>query len=237
MNIAAAAAIESILHHCDDYEWTTMGFGMIRTYLDSDKRFRLNVWDDRLQVANVSTVHDHPWSFTSWIFAGTLNNTIFDVHELGRVTRMRPTHAFHYIKTGEGGGPVEAPQCAVLKPRPKLIYRPGSEYSQVLDQVHETLYERGTVTLNDRSTPTESYTARVFWPYGTEWIDAMPRKATGVEIANAVEAALALFERDRPMARTTIHPRQTPTHAPIFRGDDHGDSAHGAEFPMPPRRA
>lgn len=193
MTTPASAAVRSILEHCDSYTWTTMGFGMIRTYLDPAKQWRLNIWDDRLQVPNVSTIHDHPWSFTSYVFCGSLNNTIYDVFTHSR-TPM--THAYHSIKTGEGGGPVEKPNHCRLLAHPKLIYRAGSQYSQVLDVVHETSYERGTVTLNDRTPPTETYTARVFWPLGQEWVDAEPRRATPREVADAVEAALGLFKRE-----------------------------------------
>lgn len=192
MSTPTSAAVQSILHHCDGYEWTTMGFGMIRTYLDEAKRWRLNVWDDRLVVPNVSTIHDHPWSFTSYILAGTLNNRIFGFQGTSR-TPM--THHYHAIKTGEGGGPVEAPNSCRLIERSKLIYRAGSQYMQALDVIHETSYERGTVTLNDRTPPTQAYTARVFWPVGQAWVDAMPRKATDSEIYGAVDAALALFNK------------------------------------------
>lgn len=111
------AFARSVLEHADSYDWTTMGFGMIRTYLDVDKQWRLNVWDDRLQVPGVSTIHDHPWSFTSFICAGCLNNRRYTVADYA----AEVTHLYHRIKTGEGGGPVEEPLRAHLVPQPVHI--------------------------------------------------------------------------------------------------------------------
>jgi len=193
MELPTAATVRTILEHYEDHTWTTMGFGMIRTYLDEAKRWRLNVWDDRLQVPNVSTIHDHPWSFTSYCYAGLLTNRVFIVHS--PVKDELATHEWHRIKTGEGGGPVEEPQLAMLSPLRPEFYPPGHSYHQNLDVVHETQFERGTVTLNDRSEPTEAYTARVFWPKGTEWVDAMPRPATPHEVMEAVAVALHNFDR------------------------------------------
>lgn len=190
------ALICAILDRPRAHEWTTMGFGMIRTYLDPAHRWRLNIWDDRLQVPGVSTIHDHPWSFTSWGFAGTLYNTRFEVHDLGTTSRVQPTHCYQDIKTGEGGGPVGGTKLAILKRHNIETILPGQSYTQRLDEVHETTFERGTVTLNDRSAPTEAYTARVFWPHGEKWVDAMPRLALAREIDDAVEMARILLDGD-----------------------------------------
>lgn len=194
MDLPSPLTIRTILEHYDAHTWTTMGFGMIRTYLDEAKRWRLNVWDDRLQVPDVSTIHDHPWSFTSYIFAGEMRNQRFNVMNL-EFNVGEATHEWHSIKTGEGGGPVEEPHFARLDALPLERYYPGHDYHQKLDEVHETMYERGTVSLNDRSAPTEAYTARVFWPVGTKWVDAMPRPATKREIEDTVAVALHLFDR------------------------------------------
>ena len=183
------AALRAILLRPHGFVWTTMGFGMIRTYLDGDKRWRLNVWDDRLQVPGVSTIHDHPWDFTSYIIAGALLNIVYFTND----AEGDWTHEYHRIKTGEGGAPVEAPLPALLRFSGSQLYRPGDKYYQPKEWVHETRYDRGTVTLNDRSPPTAEYTARVFWPAGTGWANAMPRPAAADEVERACKAALELF--------------------------------------------
>lgn len=75
--------------------------------------------------------------------------------------------------------------------------------------MHETKYARGTVTLNDRTPPTKAYTARVFWPAGTEWVDAMPRRATKQEVLDAVSAALLHWTAPDLLAQETHfgHPK------------------------------
>lgn len=181
--------IRSVLERAGTYRWTTMGFGMIRTYLDDAKRWRLTVWDDRLQVPGVSTIHDHPWSFTSHVICGTLINQRYRCEFAEGVA----SHQFHRIKTGEGGGPVEHAVDCLLRPRLCNTWQAGQSYRQELREVHETLYDRGTVTLNDRTPPTKEHTARVFWPKGQQWVDAMPRSATHKEIVQATQAALELL--------------------------------------------
>ena len=68
------ATVRDVLEHPYPREWTVQGFGMLRTYLDPDKRFRLNVWHSKLAIPNVSIVHDHPWHFTSWVMGGNFTN-------------------------------------------------------------------------------------------------------------------------------------------------------------------
>lgn len=180
----------SALVRWNTFEWTTQGFGMIRTYLDTAKRWRLNIWDDRLMVPNVSLIHDHPWSFTSYVIAGELTNRRYGVRETAPARGEDATHHWHHIITGEGGGkhsPVH--DCLLIKHK-KEVYGPSSIYSQSLDEVHKTNYTRGTVTINDRTPATKDHTARVFWPVGTEWVDAEPRIARSDEVNAAVGAAL-----------------------------------------------
>lgn len=161
-------------------EWSYQGFGMLRCYLDSDKRWRLNYWIPSIAVSNVSVIHDHPWSFTSHILRGQITNIRY---EIVRLTPGSRRFAYHEIVTGEGGGPKENPKECQLIEIGRKVYVPGTHYSQLLDEIHETSALEGTITLNDRSRPTQTHTARVFWPYGTSWVDAEPRVATAEELA------------------------------------------------------
>lgn len=186
------AMVRHALDRSRHMEWTTQGFGMIRTYLDSNKQFRLNVWDDRLEVPNVSRIHDHPWGFTSFVLAGRIKNYRYLIAD------GRPTHDGVQIVTGEDGGvqkhlpPVRLVQASCCD------YRAGEWYRQVASELHETDYVRGTVTVNDRTEPSADHTATSLFPIGGAWVDAKPRLATEVEVYLAVEAAIKLFEQERP---------------------------------------
>lgn len=182
----------------DEFNWTTQGFGMIRTYMDDAKEWRLNIWDERLRyVDEVSDIHDHPWTFRSWIIAGCLTNVRYDV---AKITKTKPaTHSLIQLVTGEEGGKVGEVEKARLVARPAEVYTKGGSYAQSLDQVHRTTYRRGTVTLNRRSTPTEAHTARVFFPLDTPWVDAMPREASDLEIYMATTWARGVLEDEAIM--------------------------------------
>lgn len=177
-------------------EWSVQGFGMMRTYFgprENVKQFRLNIWDAALAVPGVSTIHDHPWHFESVIIAGKFRNQRFNFLD-ANVTSIEPTHDYTTIKTGEGGGPVKEPmRSCVLRPMRQEIFGPGNEYSQMAEEIHETVYDDGCVTLNRRTKVGDGEHARVFWPFGTAWVDAEPRMATKKEIKQTVEKALAGF--------------------------------------------
>jgi hypothetical protein len=173
--------------------WTAQGFGFLRTYFgpaDAPKRYRLNLWDHRFTVPNVSTIHDHPWDFSSAIIGGDFFNQRYRMAEFP-ITAHPPKwdYSFTTIKTGEGGGLEKSPfDACVLMPRALEHYKPGDMYEQEAHEIHETIFADGTVTLNERVGDTER--ARVFWPYGTEWVDAMPRMATKTEVADTVLRSL-----------------------------------------------
>lgn len=192
INTVEQALLRSALERADRYEWTVQGFGMVRTYLDGDaQRWRLNIWDDRLQTPGVSLIHDHPWSFTSFILCGRINNQRFAFEE---ITGTKATHFFKEIVTGPTGADASTHQVCQLAPKRPETYPAGHSYSQNLKEVHETRAQRGTVTLNDRTPPHTAYTARVFWPVdGNDWMAARPRPARWSEVESAVQAAMRLL--------------------------------------------
>lgn len=169
-------------------EWTIQGFGFLRTYFgppENLKKYRLNLWDSYFTVPNVSTIHDHPWDFKSLIVAGQFCNQRYNWSS----SSSKPTHSYNIIKTGEGGGLSKSPiQSCELYSKNKELYMPGDTYSQTANEIHETLFKDGSITLNERIGDTEQ--ARVFWPYGTDWVDAIPRKATPNEVKISVEKSL-----------------------------------------------
>ena len=172
-------------------EWTVQGFGFLRTYFGpsfAPKHFRLNLWDHRFTVPNVSTIHDHPWDFKSLIVAGEIINQRYS---MAMMRNGEFTHHFTTIKTGEGGGMMEKAEieACVLNPKREEVYHPGDIYRQKASTIHETIFEDGTVTLNERVGDTQH--ARVFWPFGTDWVDARPRPATADEVRYATRYSLS----------------------------------------------
>lgn len=191
-------------------EWTVQGFGFMRTYLPGPrgpKEFRLNVWHSALRVPEVSTIHDHPWDLSSTILAGHLVNQRFvelpdennngltgedwnadNAERLTILTYEPIALEYQTLRTGVGGGLVPGTRkSTTLYGKPFELYMPGEAYSQLATEVHETSYIDGTVTINRRAGDTEY--ARVFWPKGGEWVDAIPREATTDEVADYVYPA------------------------------------------------
>jgi hypothetical protein len=189
------AALGTVIHHAithpENHEWSVQGFGMLRTYFGKDKRWRLNIWHQRLAVPLCSIIHDHPWSFESLIMAGQFRNVRYHFQPSAK---MMATHEWQVIKTGPGGGPDGEHEFCILHELSHEIYTPGDSYTQSPTEIHASHYQDGCVTFNDRTRVGDGEHARVFWPAGGEWVDAMPREATKREIGIACEAARQRLE-------------------------------------------
>lgn len=188
---AFRATVKTVLLYPRNFRWTVQGFGFLRTYLPfgpNAKRFRLNVWDNALALPNVSTIHDHPWDFKSWIINGHfINQRFVEDHYSG------DDYEFMRIKCGEVGGSLgTGPALIRLRGLPIEIYRTGDTYGQLADEIHRSMFASGTVTLNDRVGDTEQ--PRVFWPAGQSWVDAKPREATDMEVAKSTALAIKGWE-------------------------------------------
>ena len=180
--------VASILEKPERLNWSLQGFGMLRTYIGEGNRYRLNIWHSQLAVFSVSTIHDHPWHFTSQIVAGVFVNVRYDIGPI----HAPATHAFRTIKTGPNGGMdfnEPATPISLVARRPE-IYLPGDIYSQRASEIHESIPVDGTVTINDRTRVGDGERARVFWPIDESWIDAKPRPATVAEICAVAQYAL-----------------------------------------------
>lgn len=188
---AMRAMARTILTRAHTYQWTVQGFGFLRTYLgwgDNPKRFRLNVWDPSLSVPNVSVIHDHPWSFDSYVLSGAFRNVRYtEDHFSG------DEYTYMTIKTGEGGQPIRSTESSIrLRPLATEHYAPGDIYHQDADEIHHSEFDAGTVTLNDRTGDTEH--ARVFWPAGGPWVDAKPHVASGEIVERITDFALSKWK-------------------------------------------
>ncbi len=185
MRDGTRALVREILRSPLRREWSVQGFGMLRTYLDADKRFRLNIWDGLLSVPGVSTIHDHPWHFKSLI----VNGGFINIRYVQSETEGAP-YNWNLIQTGPGGGKGNIGGVVKLVRQEPEHYEPGEIYNQVASEIHESIYADGTVTLNDRRRLPDGDHARVFWPLGSEWVDAEPRAATEAEVLNTIARAL-----------------------------------------------
>lgn len=189
------AAIRHMLQHPDQFDdWTVQGFGMMRCYIPGpvyEKQFRLNIWDSALAVPGVSTIHDHPWHFKSWIVNGPFHNIRFvEDHFNG------DPFEYKVIRTGAEGGIDEATSRLRMNLRAIEVetYKTGDTYQQEADEIHRSAPGSGTVTLNERTRVGDGEHARVFWPEGEEWVDAKPRKAVLNEIIRTTQFALGKWE-------------------------------------------
>jgi hypothetical protein len=181
------ALVRNALEHWDALEWTIQGFGFARTKLGSVGR--IHVWDSRLAVPLVSTMHTHPWPFRSTVVSGELLNVRFAVRDSG-LPYLRSK-----IKTGEGGGLVGGASSVLLKPEPPEFYALGQSYSQDPGEIHRTFARDGTVTLLERPQGPPLEEADVFWPEGTRWVSAEPRPPKfDHEIEQVIDYALAAWE-------------------------------------------
>lgn len=176
--------VVDLLEQALKFRWSLQGFGMLRLHV-SDK-IRLNIWDSRYRVPNVSMIHNHPWHFRSFIVNGVLSNTRYRVTTNAHSTRMY-LHA--NIKPGPGGGMITTGDCLCLTPNPIEIYTTGDWYYQRSNEIHISSPVDGTITLNYRERVGDDV-ADVYWPYGTDWVSAEPRDATQDEIQQITSYAL-----------------------------------------------
>lgn len=171
--------IRAILQNPMKYgPWSLQGFGMLRLHLSDE--VRLNVWHRKYQVENVSLIHDHPWDFRSQIISGTMVNKCYaEIHQSHSDKGLPYHHAV--IVPGPKGGKISAARSTRLAVLSTHLLRAGEEYEQHKTMIHKSLPDDGCVTLNIRKRGSKDQ-ARVFWPYGEEWVDAKPRDAEAPEI-------------------------------------------------------
>jgi hypothetical protein len=161
-------------------DWSVQGFGMMRTYLDEKHEWRLHIWDNRLRNPAVSAIHNHPWSFQSWILSGSLINQ--------RYARSKHPHAEKYkygrIKCGENAYLLGEPEDHYLIGLPQERYITCQTYSQLSFEIHQTFGSFNAITLVKREfllAPAFLDVADCYWKEGP-WVDAAPRPATSEEI-------------------------------------------------------
>jgi hypothetical protein len=167
-------------------DWTVQGFGFMRLRIDDNTR--LHVWDSRLREPGVSDIHDHAqWAFRSLVLSGRIINVKFDI-----TPDSGYPHWMSTITCGLGGGQPSQPVEVELSPQQPELYLPGDGYRQGAEEIHQTFPADGTVTIITQERR-DTDTARVFWPKGLAWGDAIPRSARREEVDAVGAFALAMF--------------------------------------------
>lgn len=184
-------AIKKILEQPHVHKWSIQGMGMLRLYLS--KQVRLHIWHPEFAVANVSTIHTHPWDFHSVIVCGQLTNMKYkDVTGQQFRGPVAPVHC-GTIRCGVGGGLVGSgiDEERQLMPLPHQVLREGQNYTELAEEIHETVALAGTVTIVERMFKPDEDHAKVYWPAGTNWVSAEPREANVSEVRAFTETALS----------------------------------------------
>ena len=184
-----SALVLSILKSWQAYEWTVQGFGFIRTKIENVGR--IHIWDSRLAIDLVSTVHNHPWKLQSTIISGELINQRFRLLPGGRAGML--PYWSQTLKTGEGGGLVGEAEMISLEPLSTEFYGTGNMYSQEAQEIHRTMAQDGTVTLLQREQGPPLEETLTFWPSGTVWVSAEPKVLADYLISQTVNYALQLW--------------------------------------------
>lgn len=185
LDLVNKALVKSILERAMERDWSLQGFGMLRTYLAPD--LRLHVWDSSYQAKDVSTMHTHPWDFTSIVIAGKVTNTRYIVSD---DLEVGVPYIQQQILCGEFGGESGPPQHVGLTAEMPEIYEAGDLYVQVAEEIHSSSPEDGTVTIIARRFLDDPDHAFVYYKEDDGWVTAEPRAATNSEIADICHNAL-----------------------------------------------
>jgi len=177
-----AVFVKHILENARRFEWSLQGLGMLRLYLNPETR--LHVWSGKHRVPGVTAIHDHPWGFTSTIISGSIVNYIY------REAMSVQTRPFmkQRIQCGPDGCSQGEPESVALCVDSARRYWSGDSYTQAAPEIHETLFEDGTVSLIEKVGQGEY--AHVFYPAGATWVSARPRQATWEEVIAITRNAL-----------------------------------------------
>jgi hypothetical protein len=184
-------AIHKILEQAHAYPWQLQGMGMFRLYLS--REVRLHVWDMRFTVEKVSTLHTHPWNFTSYVLSGAITDRVYRVATLGPEPKD-PTHYEQQIVCGPGGGVAGDKHPVCLESIGDTTWPAGSAYTRYAKEVHESLPKSGTVTLCHRRFLEDTEHANVYFRLDREWVSAEPRDAKPDEVAAMARMALDRWE-------------------------------------------
>lgn len=184
-------SVKFILENAGKFKWSIQGMGMLRLYMGNT---RLHIWDQSYANPGVSMIHDHAqWALRSTIIAGELINQRYAGYD-SPLQKGRYLRAYNYatLKAGYGCKFMESPKRIWLRELEPEYYMAGDTYSQQPNEIHETKPCGIVITMMEK-TPTDTDTARVFWPVWEQWGTAEPREATPSEINDITAKALIVL--------------------------------------------
>lgn len=185
--------VESVLRDHHKHEWSIQGLGMLRTYLSAS--LRLHVWNEEARVAGASTMHTHPWDFTSYVVVGRMIDSVF---QKARSGTLDGGEVFNHqmLRCGVGGGLVGSPDKVLLKSVGEGQHTAGLSYHRFASDIHSSAFDNGTVTLVKRVFKSDTEHAHVYWKGPAEWGSAEPRRATLEEVSAIVGFSFSKYFGD-----------------------------------------
>jgi hypothetical protein len=183
-------AIECIMRHPRDHQWSISGLGMLRLYLSRENR--VHIWDSSLLTPGVSAIHTHPWDLESHVLAGVYRQTRFVPATDYAVIYKDPRETLNCVDIECGANACILTQVTKLQTIEQCpeVYREGQTYKQSKDEIHQTMAEDGTVTLVSRTFYPDTERAKVLWRGSGGWVNAKPWDATPEEVAKVVVPVL-----------------------------------------------
>lgn len=178
------------------FQWHPLGFVIGKLLQESEQTARLHIWlPGGMKAQSVTLmVHDHVFSFTSWVLAGTIENVEYKIDTSGTEYALYLTeYSGHVSVLKKSGGTLRLVETA------RVQYRAGSSYSVPVGQLHETslvgLVPAVTVLLTKATNHTSP---RVAGPGDGHYEYTFSRTELSDEELHAVERHITLASPARP---------------------------------------
>jgi len=171
-------------------DWTVQGLGMARLRIGDS--MRIHVWSPDFGWES-DRIHTHPWSFTSFVLAGSLRQDRLVQRYDGPAEAWFTTWNRSLIRCGEGGGIESAPTQVHLAPEAEgELIRSGEAYRMEYSEIHATYPDEVAITLVHKHilAHVSPEHANVYWR-GERWKSAEPQPATTAEWAKVVDIVSA----------------------------------------------
>jgi hypothetical protein len=164
------------------FKWRRHGIGFIKAYLNEERTKRVHVFHKRFLTPGITIHHTHPWHLFSEVLKGNLVNTRFRKQGISSCRFMEGVISCCDFK-GVEGEPVEV---GLLSDAPEIYTDTNGYYFQWSDEIHMTEATDGTVTVVTLVPAKEEGKARVYWPVGSEYVNADISELSEEDILEAV---------------------------------------------------
>ncbi len=181
--------------------WTAQGFGMLRRYYGENRR--LHVWLESVRVKEATRIHTHPWDFHSYVLAKSMRNRVY-----ARAPGWPASPLEYTLQCGREAKRIGEPVPICLGLLRDDTVPAGQGYAQTHDQIHESEFETGAVTIVQRwpAPNCNPDLAQSFVPLGAEPVHPPVRDATPEEGAEA----LAILETIKGFDFASGYPYSAP---------------------------